>query len=256
MISALALTFLFMLGFVLFIWTLYLYSKNASIIDTCWSIGIFLCSTSYLLVQQNLEFLSFKTVISWLLLLLWATRLAGFLWLTRVAKNHRDPRYETLSENWKVSKAIGFLFNYMLQGLLMMVIALPFLFIANNHPPHLLIIDYCAIALIVIALIGEGIADWQLHQFKRNSPGMVCNVGLWNYSRHPNYFFEWLIWFGFCLLGVNSEYGYLSVLSPLLLLVIFVFITGPITEQQSLKSRGAAYKHYQQTTSFIIPWFK
>lgn len=256
MISAFGLTFLLMLGFVLCIWALYLYSGNPSIVDACWSIGIFICSTSYLLIQQNIETLSFKIVVCWLLLLLWAARLAGFLWLTRVVKNHRDPRYETLSENWKVSKALGFLLNYLLQGFLMMVIALPFLFIANDPSRSLTIIDYCAVFLIFIALVGEGVADWQLHRFKRNSPGMVCNVGLWNYSRHPNYFFEWLIWFGFCLLGLSSEFGYLSVLSPMLLLVIFVFITGPITEQQSLKSKGAAYKLYQQTTSFMIPWFK
>lgn len=256
MISAIGLTFLFMLGFVLFIWALYLYSGNPSIVDACWSIGIFLCSTSYLLIQKSVTPFSFKFVIAWSLLLLWAARLAGFLWLTRVAKNHRDPRYETLSENWKVSKAVGFLFNYMLQGILMMIVALPFLFIANDPSRSLTIIDYCAVVLIFIALVGECVADWQLHQFKRNSPGMVCNAGLWNYSRHPNYFFEWLIWFGFCLLALSSEYGYLSVFSPLLLLIIFVFITGPITEQQSLKSKGAAYKLYQQTTSFMIPWFK
>lgn len=245
-----------MLGFVLLIWALYLYSGNPSIVDACWSIGIFLCSTCYLLIQQNVAALSFKIVISWSLLLLWATRLAGFLWMTRVAKKHRDPRYEKLSDNWKMPKALGFFLNYLFQGLLMMVVALPFLFIANGPSRHLALIDYCAVVLILLALVGEGIADWQLHQFKKNSPGMVCNTGLWNYSRHPNYFFEWLIWFGFCLLGLSSKYGYLSVISPLLLLVIFVFITGPITEQQSLKSRGDAYKRYQKTTSFIIPWFK
>lgn len=249
-------SFLLMLGFVLLIWILYYYTNNPSIIDPCWSIGIFICSSSYIINLENWQNISLKTCIAWILLFLWAMRLSGYLWFTRIAKNHHDPRYETISKDWKISKSLGFLLNYLFQGALMMAVALPFIFIANSRYHTLFIIDYFAIILIPLAIIGEAVADWQLYQFKKHYPKMVCNVGLWNYSRHPNYFFELIIWFGFSLLGSSSQYGYLSMLSPSLLLCIFLFITGPITEKLSLKSRGAAFEYYRQTTSFIIPWFK
>lgn len=256
MIETLGITSILMLIFVLCIWGWYLHSHNPSIVDVCWSIGIFLSGSINLFMQQDWQHSSIRSQAAWFLLLTWATRLASYLWLTRIAKNHQDPRYETLSKNWQISKHFGFLLNYTLQGFLMMIVALPFLFIPNNLSQYFSIVDYFAVTLIIIALFGEGIADWQLNQFKKHSPKMVCNVGLWQYSRHPNYFFEWLIWIGFSLLAINSAYGYVALISPLVLLAIFVFITGPITERQSLKSRGEAFVQYQKSTSFIVPWFK
>lgn len=254
MIIAFVITALIMLIFILGIWAWYLITDNPSIVDVCWSIGIFICGSSYL-YQQLPDGQTMRNLLAWVLLLAWAGRLAGFLWVTRIAKGKHDPRYETISDSWKISKKIGFLLNFTLQGFLMMIIALPFLFIPSVNSPVPTLFDMISIILIILGLVGETIADWQLNSFKQASRG-VCNVGLWHYSRHPNYFFEWIIWMGFALLGISGHWGWISLMSPILLFIIFFFVTGPITERQSLLSRGEAFKEYQRTTSFIIPWFK
>jgi len=80
---------------------------------------------------------------------------------------------------------------------------------------------------------------------------------LWNYSRHPNYFFEWLIWVAFALFALGSPYGYLGLVSPLLMLFFLFRVTGiPATEAQALRTKGEDYKQYQQTTSAFVPWFR
>ena len=83
------------------------------------------------------------------------------------------------------------------------------------------------------------------------------NMGLWRYSRHPNYFFESLVWWGFFIAALDSPYGWLTVICPLLMLHILLNVTGiPLTEKHSLETRGEAYRQYQRTTSRFIPWFR
>ena len=84
----------------------------------------------------------------------------------------------------------------------------------------------------------------------------VCDIGLWRWSRHPNYFFEWLIWAAFCLFAIDSKYGYLALVPPALMLYFLFRVTGiPATEAQALRTRGEDYKRYQETTSAFVPWF-
>lgn len=243
--------------FITIIWLWYLHSNNPSIIDGCWSIGIFLAGSVYMSTQLPQVGSNIKIHLAWLMLLIWAARLAGYIWFTRILKNKSDPRYETISANWRLSKKIGFLLNYLLQGLFMAVVAVPFLFIPYSTPKELFFLDYLAIIMVTIGILGESVADWQLSKFKKNSLGRICNQGLWAYSRHPNYFFELIIWFGFALLAWHTTlFAWLSFISPMLLLCIFVFITGPITERQMLKSKGNLFNDYKRTTSFIIPWLR
>jgi steroid 5-alpha reductase family enzyme len=102
------------------------------------------------------------------------------------------------------------------------------------------------------------VADHQLNAFKRRHAGerRVCNVGLWRYSRHPNYFFEWLIWVAYFLFACASPLGWIAVISPAIILYLLLRVTGiPLTEEQSIRSRGEAYRAYQRTTSAFVPWF-
>jgi steroid 5-alpha reductase family enzyme len=114
-------------------------------------------------------------------------------------------------------------------------------------------------AIWLVALAGEGLADFQLKRFKADpaNAGKICQSGLWNYSRHPNYFFEWLVWVGFFVFAWDSPGGCLTVLCPGLMLYFLLHVTGiPITEEFSVKSKGDAYRQYQQATSAFVPWFK
>ena len=105
--------------------------------------------------------------------------------------------------------------------------------------------------------MGETIADRQLVTFKKDpgSRGKTCRAGLWHYSRHPNYFFEWILWCGFGVLGLAGPWGWAGLAAPALMLYTIVFVTGiPPTEAQALVSRGEDYRAYQRTTSPFVPW--
>ena len=142
--------------------------------------------------------------------------------------------------------------------MLCIVLGVPFLLAAENRGPAFSLLEYAALVLWVVAIAGEIAADVQLNAFKSNpaNRGKTCRAGLWNYSRHPNYFCEWLIWVCFSLFALDSTYGYLALISPALMLYFLFKVTGiPATEAQALRTRGEEYRRYQQTTSAFVPWF-
>ena len=146
-----------------------------------------------------------------------------------------------------------------LQAVLVVIFSLPFLFASFNVAPELRLIELAGLALSTVALLGEALADLQMQTFKRDpaSRGKVCQVGLWRYSRHPNYFFESLVWWGFFLVALGSPWGWITIACPLLMLYFLFKVTGiPLTEEYALKSKGDAYREYQRTTSAFVPWFR
>ena len=119
--------------------------------------------------------------------------------------------------------------------------------------------EITGLALAILSLGGEALADWQLKQFKADpaNRGKVCQAGLWRYSRHPNYFFESLIWWAFFLVALGSLHGWVTILCPLLMLYFLWKVTGiPLTEEHAVRSKGDAYREYQRTTSAFVPWFR
>lgn len=235
-----------------FVWVLYRLLKNPSVVDTSWSIGLMIAGLIYLWSVP----ITARSIVISALLILWALRLAGYLWYTRIRQGHVDKRYTQLSEQWKISPSQGFFLNFQLQGLLIFIISLIFYLISTSNRMSLSMIDTLAIVFVLIGIMGESLADFQLTQFKKRHRGEVCNLGLWNYSRHPNYFFDWLTWLGFTLFGIQSHRGYLGIISLLLLYIIFTRITGPLTERGSVQSKGDKYLNYQKQTSLFFPWFK
>ena len=189
---------------------------------------------------------------------LWSLRLGSHL-LRRVAGHHpvEDGRYQQLRRDWSenfTAKMFGF---FQLQAVSVIYLGLPFLLACQNRDRQLHALELAGLALWMIALAGEGLADTQLNVFKRNpaNKGKVCNRGLWHFSRHPNYFFEWLVWVAFFVFALASPWGWLAILSPLSILGLLLRVTGiPMTEEQSIRSKGDAYRRYQQTTSAFVPW--
>lgn len=107
--------------------------------------------------------------------------------------------------------------------------------------------------------MGESVADRQLDRFRRDpaNKGRVCRVGLWRVSRHPNYFFEWLLWVAYFTFALASPGGWLTAYCPALMLYFLFRVTGiPTTEAQALRSRGDDYRECQRTTSAFVPWFR
>jgi steroid 5-alpha reductase family enzyme len=247
--ETLVLTLIYVFAQMTGVWLLALWVKNFSIIDFFWPIGLAACGWIYFLMGEH----SSVAALAITLLSLWAARLALYLGLSRALKGFQDKRYAELSQNFG-SKAWSFYWHYLLQGLLLWILALSFAFIGTRH--QLQLSDYVSVGLCLIGIGGESLADWQLQQFKRQGQGGVCQQGLWFYSRHPNYFFDWLTWSGFALLASPATYGYLAWGSPLLLYLLMTKVTGPMTEAGSLKAKGEVYLHYQQRTSAFFPWFK
>lgn len=232
-------------------WVLYRILKNPSVVDVSWSVGLMVSGLMYL----GFAGLTIRTIIIAALLIAWALRLALYLWYTRIRQGHIDKRYLGLSADWKISHALGFYLNFQLQGLLIVMISSVFWVISQSQISHITIMDGVAAFIIVLGIIGESVADLQLQKFKSQHQGQVCRMGLWRFSRHPNYFFDWLSFLGFALLGIQSPMGLLSILSPVMLYVIFTRITGPMTEKGSIQSKGDKYIQYQRQTSMFFPWF-
>ncbi len=231
------------------IWLWYRITNNPSVVDVGWASGLTLSGMIYLC--QNT--LSVRTVLLGAALLIWGMRLGGYLWWTRIRQKQVDKRYTALSQSWRVKKPLGFLIHFQLQGIFIFIVSISWYFIALNPAKNINVTDLIGLIIFVCSLGLESLADLQLLLFKKSQPGKVCNQKLWRFSRHPNCFFEWLIWCSFTLFAISSPYGVLSLFSPFALYLIMVFITIPITERESLKSRGQAYIAYQSTTPKFFP---
>lgn len=186
---------------------------------------------------------------------LWGLRLARHLW-TRVRREPEDGRYQNLRARWRghQGKLFGF---FQFQAALTVLFALPFAAVACNpssRPGWL-----CIGALIWLgSFMGETVADRQLARFRGNraNHGKTCRAGLWRFSRHPNYFFEWLHWFAYACFAVGSPIAWLAWTGPLLMFVFLRFVSGiPWTEAQALRTRGEDYRAYQRSTPMLFPWF-
>lgn len=231
------------------VWMVYKILNNPSVVDVSWSIGITLAAIIFLSSSP----LDLRVFLIGTLLIIWCFRLAGYLWYTRVRKGIVDKRYIDLSRDWRFSPSVGYFLNFQLQGFLMILLALPFLFIAGQPFSWL---DVIAGTCVVAGLIGETTADAQLHAFIQQKSGKVCDIGLWRFSRHPNYFCEWLIWVGFALFGYHHALGCIGLLSPLTLYFVMTRLTIPITERGSLASKGQLYKDYQSAVPMFFPLYR
>ena len=147
---------------------------------------------------------------------------------------------------------------YLLQAALDVVLALPLLWVAQNPAPSIAPPEWAALAIWVVALGGETLADAQLAAFKRGGArhDEVCDRGLWSWSRHPNYFCEWLVWVAYALASLAAPpWGVFGLAMPALMLFFLLRVTGiPATEAQALRSKGDTYRDYQRRTSAFVPW--
>jgi steroid 5-alpha reductase family enzyme len=187
---------------------------------------------------------------------LWGSRLALHLW-NRVRHEDEDGRYQALRAHWQGSqpKIFGF---FMAQALLVGLFALPFAAVAANPVAGITGWVMAAGVVWLLSVGGESLADRQLARFRANpaNKGHTCRDGFWRYSRHPNYFFEWLHWFTYVLLAVGSPLGWLAWSGPLVMYIFLRYLSGiPFTEKQALRSRGDDYRRYQASTPMFFPWF-
>ena len=190
---------------------------------------------------------------------IWGIRLGSYLLFTRVLGHHHDARYDMLEKEWKKNIPFRYFLFYQYQALAIVFVTVQFIVIANNPAPGIALLEYFGIGIWLISVTGQTISDAQLNSFKNDpaNKGQVCTTGLWNYSRHPNYFFEWLIWLSYLIFALASDGGWIALFAPAIMLFLLLRVTGiPLTEENAIRSKGERYREYQRTTSAFIPWFK
>jgi|JI10StandDraft_1071094.scaffolds.fasta_scaffold662019_1 steroid 5-alpha reductase family enzyme len=236
------------------LWLLGLRFRNFSYVDIGWSANFAVLAILYASLTDG--WLPRRWLIA-AMFTFWGARLAAHL-ATRILGEPEEGRYVQLREEWgpKGNLNARFLGFFLFQGGLNVFLVLPLLLACLNPAPGFHALEIAGVVVWVLGLAGESLADRQLAAFKRNpeNRGKVCNTGLWRYSRHPNYFFEWTIWIGYALFALASPFGWIALAMPLLMLHFLVNVTGvKATEEQALRSRGDAYRAYQATTSAFIP---
>jgi steroid 5-alpha reductase family enzyme len=230
--------------------------RNFSIVDIAWSATF----TPLVLLYATLgEGYGPRRALIAAMVTLWSLRLAGHLCL-RISSLHplEEGRYVQLRRHWAAHLHARFFLFFQAQGLLAALLSVPLLLACVDRRPGLGPFEIAGAALLVVALAGEAIADRQLAAFKADpgSRGRTCRTGLWRTSRHPNYFFEWLVWVAYSVFAWPSPGGGATIYCPLLMLFFLFRVTGiPLTEEQALRSRGDDYRDYQRTTSAFVPWF-
>jgi len=235
-------------------WLVYLWKRNPAVVDLGWATGLTVMGLTH---NLRADTISTGQILTSLLILFWGIRLGGYLFWTRLRLGKRDARYESLPRHAKMRAPLYFLMHYLIQACFQAAVGFVFILTARNTEFDSLWAG-AGVVLWCVGYIGSIATDSQLHRFRirPDNRGKVCEVGLWNYSRHPNYFFEILLWCGFALIGLPARLGWLALISPIILSLTMRFITGPISERQSLISKPDAYRRYQKTTSMIMPWFK
>jgi len=230
--------------------------KNAGLVDFVWSysfgfLALFSAVAGGGLFARRILLLS--------VVLPWSVRLGTHL-LGRFCREfpREDKRYAAWREKWRDQADQNMFWAFQCQGLIIAVLSLPFSLICADQSA-IRTSDILGCAICIVGFIGESIADAQLKAFKADetNQGKVCSQGLWYLSRHPNYFFEWIIWVGLFVFASTCPFGIYTIYCPILMLVLLTTVSGvKLTEEHALNDRGSAYRNYQETTSAFFPWFK
>jgi steroid 5-alpha reductase family enzyme len=225
---------------------------NAAIVDVGWTFATTVLGAAFALGADG--HLTRRVVIV-ACVFVWGTRLGVHLW-RRVRLEPEDGRYEAMRSRWATATQRNLLGFFQIQAFWAVLFAAPILAAAAN-PQALGPFDALGIILWLLSMMGEAIADAQLVAFKAepSNRGKVCRSGLWRYSRHPNYFFEWLHWWAYAAFAVGSPLWWVAVGGVVAMFLFLTRVTGiPPTEVQALRSRGDAYREYQRTTNAFFPW--
>ena len=229
-------------------------TRDATLVDVVWAAGLGLTACFYAVTGTGAMN---RRIMLAVLAGAWSFRLAFYLILRSLGKPE-DGRYAMLRAKWGDAGARNFFLFYQAQASWVVLFSIPFLVVSRNGRDPWAWPDFAALVVWLAAIAGEAFADWQLDRFRdaSNNRGKTCRKGLWKYSRHPNYFFEWLHWFSYVFLAVGTRWWWISLSGPVVMLFFLYKVTGiPYTEKRALQSRGEDYRRYQQTTSAFVPWF-
>ena len=240
-------------------WLVQQSTGNSGWIDTVWTFGLGAIGLVAALIPLDGQGTSARQVLTAMFILCWSLRL-GLHIAQRTKGIADDPRYAAMSQEWGEYAPRRMFWLLQKQAWVTIPLALAVFLAAHDPAPGLRLQDAAAVLILIVAFVGEAAADRQLWRFRAdpNNKGKVCDAGLWSWSRHPNYFFEWFGWLGYSLLAIGpvGEYGwgYLSLLAPACMYWLLLYVSGiPPLEDHMLRSRGDAFRVYQRRTSAFFP---
>lgn len=247
--------FLIIILMMTILWVISVIVKNVSIVDLFWGLGFVFVSFFYFLTTDDYDP---RKIILIILVTVWGLRLSIYLAWRNIGKGE-DFRYMQFRKKYGDKRYwwISFFQTFLLQGILMWLISVPLLaaqyYNLNNS---LGILDYAGIILWLTGLFFETTGDIQLAHFKADpsNKGKVLNTGLWRFTRHPNYFGDSAVWWGYGFFCLASG-SYLPVLGSVLMTALIIKVSGVALLEKSLTDQKPQYKEYIQKTSAFLPWF-
>ena len=238
------------LAFLTFFWVVSLVKDDVSIVDSLWSLMFLLSAGVYAAAASGT---GPRTTLVLILVGAWAVRLSGYItW-----RNHGEPedyRYQQIRRNNEPGfRFKSFYIVFGLQGLLAWIISLPLL-VAISGETALGWLDMVGVALWLVGFLFEAIGDFQLARFKAdaNNQGAVMDTGLWRFTRHPNYFGNFTMWWGFFLIALSAG-GAWTVVSPLLMSFLLLKVSGVAMLEKDIGGRRPAYAEYIRSTNAFFP---
>ncbi len=236
-------------------WLAAIWIDNFSIVDVVWSYNFPIIAAILYFLADGAEARKLMVLFA---VCCWGFRLGSHLMVRIAGHIHtEDGRYLELRKKWSKNLNREFFQFYQMQAISNVFLAIPFFIMMVNPSPELTQLEKIGFIIWAIALAGEALSDYQLARFKKNpaNKGQVCNVGLWSWSRHPNYFFEFLIWVAYATMALSSPWGWLAIICPVSIFYLLHKVTGiPMTEEQAVRSKGELYINYQKTTSKFFPF--
>lgn len=241
-------------------WAIERRTGNAGWVDFVWTLATgFVGAASALLPLGGAPEISGRQMLVAGLIGIWAIRLSLHIAQRNFSKPD-DPRYAKLRAEWGDRASPEMLVLLLKQAVVSIPLVLA-IALAAHRPGHLGLLDVIAVGVFMAAVLGETISDRQLRTHTRSTTakGEICTTGLWRYSRHPNYFFEWLHWLAYPIIAADVSGGYavgwLAVLAPAMMYWLLRYVSGvPPLEEHMLQKHGTAYRAYQKTTNAFFPW--
>lgn len=235
-----------------FLWLVSLVKHDVSIVDSLWSLMFLAGAVIYASMTAEP---GPRTTLVLILVAVWALRLFGYItW--RNWGEEEDRRYQAIrarNEPNFVAKSLYLIF--LLQATLAWIISLPLLAAIAGLGP-LGALDYLGVTLFAVGLLFETVGDFQLARFKADpaNDGQVMRSGLWRYTRHPNYFGECCVWWGFFLIALSAG-GWWSIVGPVLMTVLLLKVSGVALLEKDLSERRPDYAQYVKNTNAFFPGF-
>jgi steroid 5-alpha reductase family enzyme/uncharacterized membrane protein len=230
--------------------------KRNDIADTLWGLGF----VGIAIIHASLgEPLSFRGKFVFTLTLLWGLRLGAHIGFRFITKKGEDPRYVEWRKTWGKSEPLMAFFNvFLVQGVIMAVISLPFVLVLRMPDVPLSSWDFLGMLVFFTGFIFEATADAQLMIFKRKpeNHGKIMCGGVWSFCRHPNYFGEILIWWGLFIIAAQVHFGLIALASPLMITFLLVKVTGAPMLDKGMASKGNDFKNYVKNTPSFLPFHR